>query len=68
MERAFAVGEERIAADADEQPTLISLDRLRDGVEADGHALDEHLAHGLGLPSRGSRRSTAATWEPKTPR
>ena len=56
MERAFAVGEERIAADADEQPSLTSLDRLRPGVEADGYALDEHLANRLGLPSRASNR------------
>src|SRR6185437_3574873 len=49
MEGAFAVGEERIAADADEQPTFTSLDRLRRGVEADRHALDENLANRLGL-------------------
>src|SRR6185436_14021169 len=49
MEGAFAVGEERIAADADEQPTFTSLNRLRHGVEADRHALDENLANRLGL-------------------
>jgi hypothetical protein len=50
VERALAVGEERVAAHADEQPARTSFDRLRLLVEADRHAVDQHLAGGLGLP------------------
>jgi hypothetical protein len=51
---AVRVGEERVAAHADEQPDAAGLDGLCVGVEADRGAGDEHLAGGLGLASLGA--------------
>src|SRR5207244_12922081 len=51
VERAFAVGEEWITADPDEEPTRASLDRLPHVVKVDGRALSEHLTASLRLPT-----------------
>jgi hypothetical protein len=50
VEGAVGVGEERVAADADEQPNRTGLHGLRRGAEVDRRARDEHVTGRFGLP------------------
>src|SRR5207244_13192832 len=54
VQRAFDVGEERVAAQPSEQPDPAGLDGLGGAVEADGDGCREYLSTGFGRAGLGA--------------
>src|SRR3954462_98974 len=64
MERAVGIGEERIAAHAEEQADRSGLTRVGRGVEAGGGIGDENLADRLRIAGRRAGREVRAAGLP----